>query len=257
MQDVNSSFVFETVTKVKIGKLITSLNFRKDAQSNDIPTKLIKEFGYLFSKYITTSINRCVAGGTFVNAFKKAEVLPIYKKDGRTEKSNCRHISVLSNVSKIYERCLYKQVYSYFDKIFSKNHCGFRKDFNTQHIPLAMIEKMKASQDNKQFFAAILTNLSKVFDCICYDLLIAKLNPYGFDRKTLKFIDDYLNGRSQKFKLGSSFSSELNISYGVPQGSILGPLLFNIDICDLFFLNITSDIANYADDTTLYELSDK
>ena len=141
MEDANSSFVFETDTKENIEKLITNLNIRKAVQSNDIPTKLVKEFGYLFSKYIATSINRCITGGTFVNAFKKAEVWPIYKKDGGTEKSDYRPISVLSNVSKIYERCIYEQMYSYFDKIFSKNQCDFRKGFNTQHILLAMIEK--------------------------------------------------------------------------------------------------------------------
>ena len=130
MEDANSSFVFETDTKENIEKLITNLNIRKAVQSNDIPTKLVKEFGYLFSKYIATSINRCITGGTFVNAFKKAEVRPIYKKDGRTEKSNYRPISVLSNVSKIYERCIYEQMYSYFDKVFSKNQCGFRKCVN-------------------------------------------------------------------------------------------------------------------------------
>ena len=75
---------------------------------------------------------------------------------------------------------------------------------------------MKASRDNKQFCAAILTDLSKAFDCICYDLLIAKLNAYGFDKKALKLIYDYLNGRSQKIKVGSSFNSKLDISYGVP-----------------------------------------
>ena len=112
---------------------------------------------------------------------------------------------------------------------------------------------MKASRDNKQFCAAILTDLSKAFDCICYDLLIAKLNAYGFDKKALNLIYDYLTGRSQKIKVSSSLSSELNISYGVQQASILGPLLFNIDICDLFFVSITSDMANYADETTPYK----
>ena len=114
-----------------------------------------------------------------------------------------------------------------------------------------MKEKMKASRDKKQFCGAILTELSKAFDCICHDLLIAKLNAYGPDKKALKLIYDY--GRSQKTKVGSLFSSELDISYGVPQGSILGPLLFNINICDLLFVSITSDIASYAGDTTPYE----
>ena len=116
-----------------------------------------------------------------------------------------------------------------------------------------MTEKMKASRDNKQFCVAIPRDLSKAFNCICYDLLITKLNAYGFDKKASKLIYDYLKGRFQKIKVGFSFSSELDISYGVPQGSILSLLLFNIDICDLFFVNITSDIANYADDTTPYE----
>ena len=79
---------------------------------------------------------------------------------------NYRPISVLSNVSKFYEKCIYEQMYSYFDKIFSKNQCDFRKSFNTQHILLAMIEKIEASRDNKHFYAAILIDLSKAFDSL-------------------------------------------------------------------------------------------
>ena len=116
-----------------------------------------------------------------------------------------------------------------------------------------MIEKMKISRDNKQFCAAILTDLSKAFDCIPYYLLIAMLNAYGFDQVALKLIHRNLCDRSQRVKVGSSFSKELDILCSVPQGSILGPKLFNTDICDVFFIDMSSDIANYGDDTTPYE----
>ena len=98
---------------------------------------------------------------------------------------------------------------------------------------------MKIACDNKQFCAAILTDLSKAFDCICHDRLIAKLNTYGFDRNALKLIYDFLSDRSRKTKKGCSFSAYLDIIYGVPQGSILGLLLFNIDICTVCSCHVT------------------
>ena len=215
---------------------------------------MIKKYCVFFAEFVHKDTNLCIAAGNFVDDFKQAEVRPFYEKDERTDKSNYRPIGILSNVSKIYERSLYNQLYDYFDKnIFSKYQCGFRKGFSTQHALLVMLEKMKIARDKKGFCTAVLTDLSKAFDCICHDLLIAKLNAYGLERNALKLVYDYLNNRSQKTKVGSSISTYLHIVYGVPQGSILGPLLFNIDLCDLFFDNYSSDFANFADDTTPYE----
>ena len=245
MTNSELSFTFQPVTNNQISNLMKLLNDKKAVQSTDIPTKLIKKFCDFFSEFIYKSINRCITEGNFIADFKKAEVLPLYKNNGRADKSNYRPISILSNVSKLYERCLYSQLYDYLDKnIFSKYQCGFRKGFSTQHTLLVMIEKMKTARDNKQFCAAVLTDLSKACDCICHDLLIAKLKAYGVDRNALKLVYDYLSDRSQKTKVGSSFSDYLDIIYGVPQGSILGPLLFNIDLCDLFFEDYSSDFAN-------------
>ena len=96
---------------------------------------------------------------------------------------------------------------------------------------------MITARDNKEFQGAILfrADLSKAFDCVCHVLLIAKLNAHGFDQNPLRLMYNYLSDRSQNTKIGSSFSAYLHIIYGIPQGSVLGPLLFNIDLCDLFF----------------------
>ena len=175
MTNSELSFTFQPVTKNLISNLIKHLNDKKAVQSTDIPTKLIKEFCDFFSEFIYKSINHCITEGSFIAEFQVAEVRPLYKNNGRADKSNYRPISILSNVSKIYERFLFSQLYDYFDKnIFSKYQCGFRKGFSTQHALLVMIEKMRIARDNKEFCTAILTDLSKVFDCICHDLLITK-----------------------------------------------------------------------------------
>ena len=120
-----------------------------------------------------------------------------------------------------------------------------------------MIEKWKKIVDNGGVFGALLNDLSKAFDCIPHDFIIAKLEAYGFHRDALKLIHDYLSNRKQRVKVNDTYSSWKDIFYGVPQGSILGPLLFNIHLCVLFYFLEDLDIASYADDTTIYTVNEK
>ena len=137
--------------------------------------------------------------------------------------SNYRSGSILLNMSKIYEKCNFSQISNYFEKILSRYQFGFRKGFSAQPCLLVMIEKWRQILDEGGYYGAFLTDLSKAFDCLSHDLLIA-----GFDIPALRLLHNYLTNRKQPVKMDRTFSSWEEILFGVPQGSIFGSLLFNI-----------------------------
>ena len=243
---------FTPVSIEEVKRAIESLDPKKAAQEKDIHTNILKQNSDFFAFHVQKDINASISTSKFPNDLKEANVIPVYKKKSKLSKENYRPISILPNFSKVDERCLYDQISKYFETRFSKFQCGFRKGYSAQHCLLAIIEKWKTAVDNGGVFAALLTDLSKAFDCIPHDLIIAKPAAYGFDTNALRLIHNYLYKRKQRVKINSVYSIWKDISYGVPQGSILGPLLFNIHLCDLFYFLENTDIASYADDNTLY-----
>ena len=249
-------FHFSQVERHEIMKEINNLKTNKATQSTDIPTKLIKENSDIFGDFIFGNYNNCVSSSVFPNFLKNAIITPVHKKGAKSSKDNYRPVSILLNLSKIYERLLFKQISEYFETILSKFQCGFRKGFSAQHCLLAMLEKWKLAVDNKRHFGALLTDLSKTFDCLRHDLLLAKLNVYGFSLPALRLVQSYLSSRKQRTKINSKFSPWEEILFGVPQGSILGPLLFNIFLCDLFFIMNDVEFASYVEDNTPFFVGD-
>ena len=166
------------------------------------------------TKYFNDTVNT----SEFPAAMKLADVIPVFKKNERSIKENYRPVSILPIFSKIFEKILHDQISAYFANILSKNQCGFRKGYSSKHGLVAMIEKWKKSLDSKGSFGALLTDLSKAFDCIPHELMIAKLDACGFDLKALILVFNYIRNRKQRVKISSSYSDWSDLLFGVRKG---------------------------------------
>ena len=173
------TFTFNYVSFEEVLDEIRKLETATTTQQNDAPTKILKENTEVFAKDLHKNIDFCIENSIFPSDLKVADVTPAFRKKSKTSKDNYRPISILPNVSKIYGRCLYNQMQTYFDNASPKYRCGLRKSFNAQQCLVSMIEKWKESVDNGGAFGmtdhskALMTDHSKAFDCLHHELLIA------------------------------------------------------------------------------------
>ena len=199
------TFNFNYVSYEEVLNETRKLQTATKTQQNDIPTKNLKENSEVFPRYFHKNISFCSENSIFPSDLKVADMTPAFKKKSKTSKDNYRSISILPNISKIYERCLYNQMQTYFDNILSKYRCRLCKRFNAKHCLVSMIEKCKESVDNGGALDALMTDLSKAFDCLHHELLVAKLDAYRFDIKSVKLIQQYLSKRKQRVNVGMHY----------------------------------------------------
>ena len=253
---IDNKFEFIDMTSDEIETEIKKLDPKKASMEDDIPAKVLIGSNDIVGRYISGMFNNSKNSNSYPISLKVSDVTPIPKTKEKNLFKHYRGISLIPIISKLFERNMFDQSSAYIDKFLSPYLFGYRKGHSTEQCLMIMVETWKKALDRNGAAGGILTDLSKAFDCLSHDLLIAKLEAYGFGNSALKFVYDYMENRKQRTKVNGSYSSWRDLKKGVQQGSILGPLLFNIFINDIFYFVDKSKLANFADDTTVYTTED-
>ena len=246
------TFFLNPITKSEVKNHILNLNPSKQTKSTCPAIKFYRLSVDIISPLISVIINKCISEGVFPKSLKSAEVIPIFKKGNKSEISNYRPISLLPPLSKIFERHLHNNLTQYIKKkqLLHKHQYGFRNNSSTEMALSQLCEHITSNMEQKRITCSIFLDLCKAFDTVDHSILLYKLNNLGIRGLPAKLLQNYLQERTQVTVVNGLKSAPANISYGVPQGSILGPLLFLIYINDIVKVS-TFDVRLFADDACL------
>ena len=249
---------FPPTDENEISDLISQLKSNKGTGPNSIPTQILHLIKLEIAKPLASIINMSFSTGIHPDKLKIAQVTPIFKKGSRLETCNYRPISLLSNINKIFEKVMYSRIYSFI----SKSNClyplqfGFRGKHSTNHALISIVDQINEALDKNKVVGSIFVDFQKAFDTVNHDILINKLSHYGIKGNINKWFRSYLLNRKQFVSILGFNSSHTEINHGVPQGSVLGPLLFLIYINDLNKVIKFSTTYHFADDTNLLRVDD-
>ena len=249
----DKTFFVSPTNEKEIILCISSLNSNKSSGPYSIPIKILQLVKNDIAKPLSDIINLSFSTGQFPSKLKTAKVIPIFKKDSPLECSNYRPISLLSNIDKIFEKLMYSRLIQFLEKFncIYPLQFGFRKHHSTDDTLINITENIRSALDNGKFACGIFVDLQKAFDTVNHVILLKKLEHYGIRGIGNSWFQSYLNKRSQFVSISGYDSTSKSIPHGVPQGSVLGPLLFLLYINDLHNAIKYCMVHHFADDTNL------
>ena len=249
-----NSFFIKPTDKSEIVDTINRNINNKAVGPNSIPNTILHMIKFIIAEPLADIINLSFETGIYIDKLKISRVVPIFKEKGNnllTE--NFRPISLLSNINKIFEKIMHNRLYDFLEDqgLLFKNQFGFRKKHSTTHALIDLTEDIRKAIDENKFVCGVFIDLQKAFDTVDHDILLKKLEHYGIRGIANKWFRSYLTNRKQYVSI-SGFNSDIaNMDFGVPQGSVLGPLLFLIYINDLNHAIKYCKTRHFADDTNL------